>query len=150
MDKYCVSFDIAKKLKKFGWNSKTNFYWLQGKFNDAGVFNSNHKELLHTNKKMIQDVDCDKKINLFNYYYAPMAEELLEKLPDDVKSKECSLDVFDLTIEKYKGEYYIKYITQDSSSYELQNLDLKCGKCDSKLSDALALMLIWLKENKYL
>lgn len=121
MEKHCVLLETAKKLKEAGWNDNTRFI-----FNNSG--------------------DLVAKYKCKNYYNAPLAYSILEKLPFIIT--DCCIEyVLEIDKDKSNNKNIIRY--KEKSGYMNCYLteDIISHK---RLSDALALMWIWLKENGYI
>jgi len=113
---YCVSLEMAKKLKEVGWKKNTEFLWkrhsLSGNFTDPREY---EYKIMHLEGFSISKND--------NIYPAPLAAEILEELQN-------YLITIETDIENYR-------VIFDGDSYEEFN--------DESLCDALAKMWIYLK-----
>jgi hypothetical protein len=116
-----VSFELAKTLKKLGYNQNvSNFV-----YDDKGG-------LLYIGEYFHHNINIDE----FEYFDAPTISELLSEVPYEIgydKNKNIFLSIEERRRVCYK--YYEKYI------YEQNN---NCG-----LADNLAKMWIFLKEEGY-
>ena len=73
MEKHCVSLELAKQLKEAGWGKETKFWWA----NRLGSISNKPTEqyyLLH-----------ELTVGLGEVYPAPLATEILEELPLQIK-----------------------------------------------------------------
>lgn len=132
MDKYTVSLEIAKQLKEAGWNKETSFvYFAQTEYTDnlhlkdrIGFYNDTIKlayrdEIIGLGKALSNGFEI--------VYEAPIAEEILEELPNGIK------------IVKYAEGYFVSYA-------EPNNIESD----ETSLSNALAKMWLELKRAELL
>ena len=77
--KHCVSLGIARQLKEAGWKQPAEFLWFDSKFKDKPneVFLSN------------SNLRCRNDFVDWVAYYAPIATELLEELPEGLIINKC-------------------------------------------------------------
>jgi len=132
IEKYVVSLDLAKKLKEAGWEKKTEFIWARG-FVDLSAF-----KFKYEGEEVLP---------------APLAEEILEELPKKIIDDKT----YRLRIEKYDDHYAVGYCYDYLFSYQqgknaIVESVLRWLKLitDSNISNALARLWLWLKENGYL
>jgi len=104
MEKYCVSLDIAKKLKVAGWNYHTHYVYENG--NNL----------------------CRKYITRRRFeHYAPMSDELLERLPEIINHCFCENGKdgkieYILEMKCINNEYVIAY---NNKQFEMC-VNIKC------------------------
>ncbi len=121
MEKHCVGLEIAKQLKKSGWNKETEYLWIY------------HGDASGCRWELYRDSDWDDK-GFIEQCYAPIATELLEEIPNKIESTYLSI------IKMDKGTYVVQYCEEDNNTVK--------DFGDLSLPDALAKMWIYLKENK--
>lgn len=119
LNKYVVSFEMAKELKESGWNKSTFSYWLER--HDGGF-----------------SLDCNRfSIPIFGerlFYYAPMAEEIIHKLPRCVSIVHIGL---------YLNMYSVSYDIDKTG----KNMNIATGE---SLADLFARIWIYLYKNNLL
>jgi len=171
IEKYVVSLDLAKELKEAGYpQAGGGFYWVKYRLEDIDT----SPEDEHFADPLVNpDAPVFKKYSLlylsaWDYKYrfpanivdfvkAPLAEEILEKLPISIFIK---VEFPAIAIENYaEGRYYYLQIEPYESCYKVgyywedklyAESDWLVSLKDEKLSDALARLWLWLKENGYL
>ena len=124
MEKYCVSLEIAKKLKEAGWKKETEFWWHE----------TMKVELVDKvwYKGVKEDVGG-------RFFPAPITDEILEELPYEIKIQDR---FYWLCIEK-EPDHYIVF-------YKDENKDISEFREDKSLPNALAKMWLYLKSNNLL
>jgi len=124
-DKHVVSLELSKKLKDNNYPQEGEFWWV-GLMTDI-----NGKWCGHIIHK-------DEGFDFNTRYVAPLASELMEKLPEEIITKHT----YSLNIGKWNDRYNVTYNWEegnDSGSLE------GAFQSDNNLCDALALMWIYLK-----
>lgn len=120
-----VSLELAKKLKELGFSQESLFYWVG-------------ESLCFKNVVEVEMAKLDT--NQKDFYSAYTVAELGEMLP--VKVKHHSLDIF----RRNKVSWHVCYLdmTFDTPVHPNSISYLKSGNTQA---DAMAKMLIYLKEN---
>jgi hypothetical protein len=146
------SLETCKKLKEAGWNTPTEMLIFDSVFDDL-------KGRVTTIKGTIGDVFKDGEGDRMRggyFYYAPTAEEIMIKLPKNLKKS-----------DGYGGDEYYYFKLWFESEWEKENLNI--GKwavfyedCydntydekepiyNTSLSEALAELWLWCKANGYI
>jgi hypothetical protein len=118
--KHRVSLQLAKELKEAGFPQKGEFWWKE----DLGIPN-----LTQFNSKL-----CSTLLGC-KYYVAPLATEILEKLPKAFKE-----DDYQISIEtEYEQIWCVMYSNIHTNIVDYEERDLN-------LCDALARMWLHLKK----
>lgn len=128
MEKYCVSLEIAKKLKDAGWKKETEFWWehhFKEIDNGQGV------------TELISKIELNSRSYVGEFYPAPISGEILEELPATITK-----DGFSAILE-----IRIHNNTKDVCYYHPH---LFFAETDKSLPNALAKMFIYLKSNNLL
>ena len=139
IEKYVVSLDLAKKLKEAGYPQKGGgWYWY------SSIENALWRLMF------LDEFDGEFNQDIETFLKAPLAEEILEELPKMIYWKPA---VGNLNITGYR--LTIKKDTFETGCYHVgyKNIDriVWAGNFrDNKLSNALARLWLWLKENGYL
>lgn len=122
------SLELAEKLKKLRVEQESYFYW----DNRTGI-----------NKYVIVNKDFFK-VDKRNSISAFTATELLEMLPEEIDNK------YILEIGKSGGEYQIYYVdrSDEISDYCFNKGEDDIDVDDKNFANALAKMLIYIRENK--
>ena len=139
MNKYCLDLELAKELYKRGIIKDAEFWW------------TNHDEMKPMGdvgiipRERRSEVVCGWD---FDICPAPIAEDLMELLPEELPEEKWT-NAQKLTIEKYYS--FVVFYFGDSKSSNYPEDDITLGYVeDTKLSNALAKMLIWLDDEGYL
>jgi len=176
IEKYVVSLDLAKKLKEAGFpQDGGGWYWIKEepgakwelKYFDKicecphicpSVDPDEYKGDCEFNRECTKWVSKDFwKCEYLHLIRAPLAEEILEELPISIFIK---VEFPAIAIENYaEGRYYYLQIEPYESCYKVgyywedklyAESDWLISLKDEKLSNALARLRLWLKENGYL
>lgn len=130
MKEYCVDLEIAKELEKNGFPQTSEMSWYK---TEKGKY-----ELLLGEFSVYYDEE----------YATPFADEILKELPNQIKipiSYDPSLDYLCyLTNYKNKLTYTVGYSNINTLELEGEYFE------DKKLSNALALMWLYLKKEGYI
>lgn len=124
-EKQVCSLELAKKLKGLDVEQESNLYWVAEVFRCGGYTGDFYLHDCESSYKK----EWLKEERKGNYYPAFTASELGEMLPGNINEAE-------LRIRKSKGGYAVYY----GSKKELHFFS-------EKLTNAMAKMLIYLKEN---
>jgi hypothetical protein len=150
IEKYCVSLEIAKKLKEAGWDKKTNFIYAVDNLwyttNMNGIA-KNGACLSHENLVLLDDK-----------FSAPITEEILEELPIFLLTGSQPLqkqDINSLFMMKHYYYDYKKRIRENLNSELFYTDEWEVGyrnyyeynQISKVLADALALLWVKLKEH---
>ena len=172
IEKYVVSLDLAKKLKEAGYpQDGGGWYWIKEepgaewelKYFDKicecphicpSVDPDEYKGDCEFNGECTKWVSKDFwKCEYLHLAKAPLAEEILKKLPKKIVDDKT----YRLRIEKYDDHYTVGYCYDYLFSYRqgknaVVESVLRWLKLitDSNISNALARLWLWLKENGYL
>lgn len=133
IENHVVSLQTAKRMRKLKWRKKTVFYWaMQLKQDSDGDYSFSGEHALHPVGTTASFLDKD--------YFAPLATELLEELPMEIKAG-----------SKNETAYLVIYPgAMNSVHYE----EYDCGESwnffswehETSLAEALALLWCELKE----
>lgn len=128
MTNHVPNLELSKRLKEAGFPQESDFWWVNQP--NGGLRTSGYKWKLESKPRT--------RILQYEYIAAPLATELLERLPAEIKNG---------------GKEYWLRVGKNIPYYEI-------GYCDNgtclpttagmTLPDALAEMWLWLKENDYL
>jgi len=131
IEKYVVSLELAKKLKEAGWEKETVYWWWERR--------SSSGKLITQEARYKDDPPIFLDGNTVEIIApAPLAEEMLEELPKKITKHSLT---YWLTMD-YDDAYIMTYSDCDWFAI-VQSMD-------KKLSNALARLWLWLKENGYL
>ena len=152
IEKYVVSLDLAKKLKEAGWKKETVYWWVKTQ-HGIRLEAIRYIELYPNQSYGIIWLDDAGKEEFMPLAPAPLTEEILEKLPKKIVDDKT----YRLRIEIHDDHYTVGYCYDYLFSYQqgknavvesvLRWLELIT---DSDISNALARLWLWLKENGYL
>lgn len=134
-----ASLELSKKMKELGFPQESLFYWV----NRGGGFQLQYTEVLtdcayddeKNGTRKDWAINYMKKFGNENYYSAYTVAELGEMLPK--------------TIDIGKNEGYLSILPQNKNSWRIVydwNIDSLVEFADTQ-ADAMAKMLIYLKEN---
>jgi len=150
IEKYVVSLDLAKELKEAGWEKYTIYVWAINVGEQHKTLVVPHAEVRHEKHEVW--------FGAFAKHYqeilpAPLAEEIIEGLPKKITDEQT----YRLRIERHDDHYTVGYCYDYLFSYRqdkniIAESVLRWLKLitDSNISNALARLWLWLKENGYL
>jgi len=146
---HVVSLEIAKQLKNAGWKKETRFYWA-----DCSTDRRWEKDNLESLKSFMiidDNTAISRKCNGDNFiYFAPLATELLEELPDAIHDdKEPPIYGYLWIHRVWNGTAWrIEYRYPTNNWY----VNLPCLEypINKSLPDALGMMYLNLTQNNLL
>jgi len=142
---HCVSFELAKQLKKAEYPQETEFYWCD-KFPLVSSAPIIIDKITREKRKTgngggaiyFEKLAVDALMN--NIYPAPLATEVLEELPRFIGNSNYELTI----VHKSYGNYCVSFYDDGTeSSYSEEQFD-------RSLPDALARMWLYLKKEELL
>jgi len=140
MEKYCVSLELAQKMKELGFPQDTEFYW-QCVRNGEWTFEESWNILNFSHPEVEQ-------------YAAPNVGELSDWLPSRIEFKHYNIkggaDEFVFWLGFSKNDGAIWYVHYSDDEVLCPRFEDWGSIRDKNLANAQAKMLIYLVENKLL
>ena len=109
MNEHCVSLELARELKNAGWEKETEFWWIHNKIRDVWEIKYGLSECIKEHQES------------WEYYPTPLATEILEELPGNIKKIHCL--IITKMSRQWKVGYHGKIVILDKC---LPNASAKC------------------------
>jgi hypothetical protein len=135
-------FEYAKKLKELGVKQESLFScFIDDDLNKIYIKDSNYDGGMDFDRNLCSAFTSDELLNILpktlpNYYFLIIHRIEEDDVPEDI-------DEYYVGQFGYRHDFYIDYKNCEDDSKICEEIH------DKKLSNALAKMLVWLIENKY-